>query len=144
MTADEKKAYLNSYIPAIMAIKRYSDCLEELRKERDEGRKYPGCSEVEKLEQRLSEFIEIINRNVEDKKLLANDVIRRIEMMPECPGRDVLRLRYIQGLAWKDVSIGMGYSLKQINRIHNGAIDIFKCNDNETVINEHSITFKDR
>ena len=38
----------------------------------------------------------------------------------------VLRLRYIRGLKWEEVAVEMGYSWKQIHRIHSSALTNFK------------------
>lgn len=69
-----------------------------------------------------------IDRFVDLKKEI-RDVINKV---PDNSQKLVLKLRYIQFLKWESVAAEMDLSLKQVHRIHNGALKNVKLPFTET------------
>ena len=46
----------------------------------------------------------------------------QIEQIADGRYREVLHRRYLQGESWEYIAVGMGYSFRQITRLHGGAL----------------------
>lgn len=53
---------------------------------------------------------------------LREDAKARIEQIEDGRYRDVLTRRYLQGESWEYIAVGMGYSFRQVTRLHGGAL----------------------
>jgi DNA-directed RNA polymerase specialized sigma subunit len=130
---EKKKEYLRLYR---RAVRREKDILEEIQRLRldkmfpsvvNDGMPH-GSSQTD-----LSDYIAILDEQIEllkeerlEKARCYKRIEDRIRMMSNEDEQTVLRLRYIQGLKWEDVAAEMGYSWKQIHRIHSTALQNFK------------------
>lgn len=130
---EKKKEYLRSYR---RAVRREKDILEEIQRLRldkmfpsvvNDGMPH-GSSQTD-----LSDYIAILDEQIEllkeerlEKARCYKRIEDRIRMMSGEDEQTVLRLRYIQGRKWEDVAAEMGYSWKQIHRIHSAALQNFK------------------
>lgn len=130
---EKKKEYLRSYR---RAVKREKEILEEIQRLRldkmfpsvvNDGMPH-GSSQTD-----LSDYIAILDEQIEllkEERLEKAGCYKRIEdrirMMGNEDEQMVLRLRYIQGRKWEDAAVEMGYSWKQIHRIHSAALQNFK------------------
>lgn len=130
---ERKKEYLSSYRKA---VKRERDILEEIQRLRldkmfpsvvNDGMPH-GSSQTD-----LSDYIAILDEQIEllkaerlEKARCYKKIEDRIRMMHNEDEQTVLRLRYIQGQKWEDVAAEVGYSWKQIHRIHSVALQNFK------------------
>lgn len=130
---EEKKEYLKSYQ---RSVKREQDILDEIQRLRmdkmfpsivNDGMPH-GSSQRD-----LSDYIVTIDEMIENLKQerlkrakRQQEIERRIEKMEDEDEQRVLRLRYIKGMKWEEVAVEMGYSWKQVHRIHSDALRNFK------------------
>lgn len=130
---EEKKEYLKSYQ---RSVKREQDILDEIQRLRmdkmfpsivNDGMPH-GSSQRD-----LSDYIVTIDEMIENLKQerlkrakRQQEIERRIEKMEDEDEQRVLRLRYIKGMKWEEVAVEMGYSWKQVHRIHSEALRNFK------------------
>ena len=135
---EEKKEYLNSYIPLVKAAKRIAEEMERVRMDK----MFPGMSSdgmphgtnisdlsdyivrVERLQTQLSHAR---YKRIEQY----SKIFRDIELLDDERERQVLTYRYLRGYAWEKICMKMGYSWKQVHRIHGQALRDFKIGKND-------------
>ncbi len=72
-----------------------------------------------------------INKVIEEEKKLENlydfmsDLSKEIDKIEDVVERALLRYRYFLGLTWEEIADKMGYSLRQVHRIHKSALENF-------------------
>lgn len=72
-----------------------------------------------------------INKVIEEEKKLENlydfmsDLSKKIDKIEDVVERALLRYRYFLGLTWEEIADKMGYSLRQVHRIHKSALENF-------------------
>lgn len=72
-----------------------------------------------------------IDKVIEEEKKLENlydfmsDLSKEIDKIEDVVERALLRYRYFLGLTWEEIADKMGYSLRQVHRIHKRAIENF-------------------
>ena len=57
---------------------------------------------------------------------LCREIMDKIERLPNEDEKDVLAFRYIKLMKWEDICVEMGFSWKQVHRIHSKALTDFK------------------
>lgn len=129
---EEKKVYLNSYREAKIGVSRLEEQLEELRLNKispsyfcdgmPRSHKKTDLSDyavkVDEIEQ------SIITARYQRIKVFES-VQSDIEGMADETEKSLLTYRYLRGLKWEDICLEMGYSWKQIHRIHQTALEHF-------------------
>ena len=132
---ERKKRYLRSYKESVQREKDIIQELEELRMDKmmPSVKMSDGMPKAAGVHRDLSDYIvrldAMICRLVREKaeKLKRREEIEiKIDAMGDDQEQRVLRLRYIKGLDWEDVSEKMGYSWAHVHRIHNNALDHFE------------------
>lgn len=132
MTKERLRAY--------KAIKRERELLGEMIEEIEAGiyapkiaktDKIPGGSpspgfspldaKIDKKDDLLALYAEKCRQM--DAELL--EIEHAIEVL-DPRARTLIRLHYIQGLTWENVCVEMGYSWRQIHRIHSKALEALK------------------
>jgi DNA-directed RNA polymerase specialized sigma subunit len=126
---EKKKEYLWRYRESVRMVERIKSELEEIRAMRaGTAINYDGmpsgsgqsdlsdyAAELDKLERKLvSERYKRI--------ALYQDIERRIKKLKDQKESDVLFYRYIKGLDWWEVAEKMGYSERQIHRLHGNSL----------------------
>ncbi len=130
---EEKKKYLKSYR---RAIRRENDILDEIQRLRSD-KMFPsvvndgmprGSSQSD-----LSDYIAILDEQIEllkaerlEKARCYQKIERQIKKMENENEREILRLRYIQGLKWHEVENKMGFSREWTLKLHGRALRNFK------------------
>ncbi len=130
---EQKKEYLKSYR---RAIKREQDILDEIQRLRldkmfpsvaSDGMPH-GSSHSD-----LSDYIAILDEQIEllkeerlERARHYQKIERQIHQMKNEDEQEVLRLRYILGMKWKEVAAEIDYSWEQTHRIHSSALKNFK------------------
>lgn len=130
---EEKKEYLKSYQ---RHRRREEQILEEIQRLRMD-KMFPsvandgmprGSSQTD-----LSDYMVLIDEQIQllkEERLERAKALKNIESsiraMKDEEEREVLRKRYIEGMKWEEVAVAMGYSWKQIHRIHASALNNFK------------------
>lgn len=57
------------------------------------------------------------------------DIYKRVDQMQDQTERDILRTRYIDGLTWDQIALKLGYSRRNVTRIHGRALLHFPMQD---------------
>lgn len=130
---EKKKIYLNSYGEKHQAVKVLEEEIEKIRtnemcpsityKDMPSGNhKYDLSDYAAKLDELLNKLKKARYQRIET----CTEIVNTIEMMENEKEKNVLRLRYICGKTWEEVSLSMGYEWAQIHRIHDKALNNFK------------------
>lgn len=133
ITIEEKKAYLKSYQRIKKEIRSLDDEIRSLRA----GQIFPGivadgmpkgngfcdlsvyAARLDELQCRLGEKAEKLIRRQEE-------IEADIDRMEDPIERALLRNKYIGGMTWEQVAVGMGYSWQYIHKIHSRALKHFE------------------
>ena len=130
---EEKKEYLKRYHAAVLAEKEIQEEIDQLRMDK----MFPGmiqdgmphgssCGDLPAYAVQLEELMDNLKAQMEQRIRLRKEITQKIEEMPDETEKTVLRLRYIRWLKWEQIAGRMGYSWKQIHRIHGKALADFK------------------
>lgn len=130
---EEKKEYLKSYR---RAVKREKDILDEIQRLRAD-KMFPSVANdgmpKGSNQSDLSDYMAILDEQIEllkverlEKARCYQKIEKQIRQMENEDEQEVLRLRYITGLKWEEVTARMSYSWKHIHRIHSSALCNFK------------------
>ncbi len=130
---EEKKEYLKRYHAAVLAEKEIQEEIDQLRMDK----MFPGmiqdgmphgssCGDLSAYAVQLEELMDNLKAQMEQRIRLRKEITQKIEEMPDETEKTVLRLRYIRWLKWEQIAGRMGYSWKQIHRIHGKALADFK------------------
>ena len=74
----------------------------------------------------LQECREELNREWDELIDSRNKVKQVINQITDGQYRDVLNLRYINALPWEQIAVELGYSWRQVHRLHKKAIAEFE------------------
>lgn len=74
----------------------------------------------------LNECRDELNREWDALIDSRNRVKRTIAQIPDGQYRDVLNLRYIEALPWERIAVELGYSWRQVHRLHKKAVAEFE------------------
>ena len=131
---EKKKEFLRSYCKSLRREERIEEDIQELRMRK----MFPGCGAGDGMphgsdQTDLSDYIVILDELMEDlKKERLNGAVKRrqieksIQALSDESEAEVLRLRYIKNKKWEEIALEMGYSWKQIHRIHSSALHNLK------------------
>lgn len=128
-----KKEYLNSYAELVKAAKRIAEEIEQVRMDEmlpaissdgmPHGTNLSDLSDyVVRLDKLHNELMRVRYKKIEQYTRIFRDV-ERLDNEQE---RQVLTYRYLRGHTWEKICIKMGYSWKQIHRIHGRALQNFQ------------------
>ena len=56
---------------------------------------------------------------------IEGDILKRLDMMESEAERDLLRMRYIDGMSWKRIITALSYSDRHVYRLHGDALNHF-------------------
>lgn len=119
---EQKKMYLKSYR---RSVKREQDILEEIQKLR-EDEKFPLMEENQDDYPEFKESVDELIEELKEERLAKIrrhiNVKRKIDSIKDDDEREVLRLRYIEGLKWEEVAVEIGYSWRRTHDIHSNAL----------------------
>ena len=130
---DKKKWYLRGYERAIRDMKRSEERIREMRINRicpsviaDGMPHASGGSDLSGYAARLDEE----ERKYQKARYLrikrCQEISDKIERLVDEDEKDVLFFRYIKLMKWEDICVEMGFSWKQVHRIHSRALMNFK------------------
>ena len=134
MTENEKKkCYLRGYERAVRQMQRSELRIRELRLNRicpaviaDGMPHVSGGSDLSdfaaKLDREERRYMKARYLRVK----LCREIMDKIERLPNEDEKDVLVFRYIKLMKWEDICVEMGFSWKQVHRIHSKALTDFK------------------
>lgn len=70
----------------------------------------------------LEKYAERVNVKWDELVAMREEAKERIGEIADGRYREVLTRRYLQGESWEYIAVGMGYSFRQITRLHGGAL----------------------
>ena len=70
----------------------------------------------------LEKYAERVNAKWDELIALRTEAEKQIEQIVDGRYREVLHRRYLQGESWEYIAIGLGYSFRQVLRIHGAAL----------------------
>lgn len=134
MTNQEKKEFLQQYRLAEMEEQRLEHEIERWRSRAEKVT--PGYSQapggggdgrsMEHTLERLGELAVELTQQRDKLIRLRREIGASIDTVPDTRLRELLRLRYIEGMTWERVAVQMGYSYMQVCRLHGKALSQIK------------------
>lgn len=70
----------------------------------------------------LEKYAERVNAKWDELIAMREEAKVQIEQIADGRYREVLHRRYLQGESWEYIAVGMGYSFRQVTRLHGGAL----------------------
>ena len=130
MTNQEKKEILQQYRLAEMEEQRLEHEIERWRSRAE--RMTAGYSKapagggdgrsMEHTLERLGELAGELTHQWDKMVRLRREIGAAIDTVPDARLQELLRLRYIEGLSFEQMAVRMGYSWRQIIRLHGVAL----------------------
>jgi len=119
---DRKKIYLKSYCQTKLSAKIIEVEIAMLQSEKNKA----YYSDADRL--LIKEWI-MREKEMCDKLIKTHiNIVDKIELMSDPTEKNLLRLKYIHGMTWEEVSDEIGYSYRQIHNIHKRALQNFNIN----------------
>jgi len=130
VTNQEKKEFLQQYRLAEMEEQRLEHEIERWRSRAEKvtpgySKAPAGGGDGRSLEHTLEHLGELAQELTDqrDKLIrLRREIGAAIDTVPDTRLRELLRLRYIEGMTWERVAVQMGYSYMQVCRLHGKAL----------------------
>lgn len=132
MTSQEKKEILLQYRAAEREEKRLEAEIQRWRSRAEKmtagyGSTPSGGGDGRSLENTV-EHIDDLTRQLADQRdrlvTLRQNIGTAIDSVPDARLRELLRLRYIEGLTWGKLAVAMGYDdLRWVYRLHGRALE---------------------
>lgn len=133
MNNEEKKQYLRRYQEAKKRAKRIQEEIEELRSSKTSpvglGDGLPhgsGTSDLSGYAARLDELLRELEAEKEMQMVTYREIRQQISMVPDPTEQEILSRRYLIGQSWEKIAVEMGYSYRNITRIHGHALQHFE------------------
>lgn len=70
----------------------------------------------------LEKYAERVSAKWDELIAMREEAKERIGEITDGRYREVLHRRYLQGESWEYIAVGMGYSFRQVTRLHGGAL----------------------
>ena len=130
---EKKKEYLKRYHSAVLAEKAIQQEIDELRMDKmypmliQDGMPHgSSCGDLSEYAAQLDGLLADLKEQMEKRIRIRREITRKIESMQDETEKTVLRLRYIHWLKWEQIAERMGYSLRNITKIHGKALAHFE------------------
>lgn len=133
MNNEEKKQYLRRYQVAKRREKLIQDAIAELRSSKTSpvglGDGLPhgsGTSDLSGYAARWDELVRELEAEKEMQMVTYREIRQQIGMVPDPTEQEILSRRYLIGQSWEKIAVEMGYSYRNITRIHGHALQNFE------------------
>ena len=120
----DKKEYLFLYMKSQRQINRVREMLEEIKKAEDKkdilityAQEYKECVELEQA------IRDKLYREKQEAEKTCKKVLRSIESMDSGPEKELIKMRYVEGINWDEIAERLGYSETYIYRLHKKALE---------------------
>ena len=130
---EKKKEYLRRYHAAELAEREIREEIDDLRMNKmfpaliQDGMPHgSSCGDLSAYVVQLEELMDNLKAQMEQQIRLRKEITQKIEEMPDETEKTVLRLRYIRWMKWEQIAERMGYSLRNITKIHVKALVHFR------------------
>lgn len=133
MNNEEKKQYLRRYQAAKKRAKMIQEEIDELRSSKTSpvglGDGLPhgsGTSDLSGYAARLDELLRELEAEKEMQMVTYREIRQQIGMVPDTIEQEILSRRYLLWQSWEKIAVEMGYSYRNITRIHGHALQHFE------------------
>lgn len=133
MNNEEKKQYLRRYQTAKRRVGMIQEEIEELRSSKTSpvglGDGMPhgsGTSDLSGYAARLDELLRELEAEKEMQMVTYREIRQQIGMVPDPTEQEILSRRYLIGQSWEKIAVEMGYSYRNIIRVHGYALKHFE------------------
>lgn len=133
MNNEEKKQYLRRYQTAKRRVGMIQEEIEELRSSKTSpvglGDGMPhgsGTSDLSGYAARLDELLRELEAEKEMQMVTCREIRQQIGMVPDPTEQEILSRRYLIGQSWEKIAVEMGYSYRNITRVHGYALKHFE------------------
>lgn len=130
---EKKKEYLRRYHAAELAEREIREEIDDLRMNKmfpaliQDGMPHgSSCMDLSEYAAQLDELLTELKDKMEQRIRIRREITQRIEAMRDETEKTVLRLRYIRWMKWEQIAERMGYSLRNITKIHGKALVHFR------------------
>lgn len=130
---EKKKEYLKRYHGAVLAEKAIQQEIDELRMDKmfpmliQDGMPHgSSCGDLSEYAAQLDGLLADLKEQMEKRIQIRREITQKIEQMQDETEKTVLRLRYIHWLRWEQIAERMGYSIRNITKIHGKALAHFE------------------
>lgn len=130
---EKKKEYLRRYHAAELAEREIREEIDDLRMNKmfpaliQDGMPHgSSCMDLSEYAAQLDELLTELKDQMEQRIRIRREITQRIEAMQDETEKTVLRLRYIHWLRWEQIADRMGYSIRNITKIHGKALAHFE------------------
>lgn len=130
---EKKKEYLRRYHAAELAEREIREEIDDLRMNKmfpaliQDGMPHgSSCMDLSEYAAQLDELLTELKDQMEQRIRIRREITQRIEAMQDETEKTVLRLRYIHWLRWEQIAERMGYSLRNVTKIHGKALAHFE------------------
>lgn len=129
MSSEEKKAWLNRYHLAGLAIRRLTGEIARweaqaaaLTARYGETSSSAGEDPLQRAVEKMLELRDELAQELQRQMVLRREIEEAIRGVEDERLRELLRLRYLEGMTWEGVAERMGYSCRQVTRLHGQAL----------------------
>lgn len=133
MNNEEKKQYLRRYQEAKKRAKRIQEEIDALRSSETSpvglGDGMPhgsGTSDLSGYAARWDELVRELEAEKEMQMVTYREIRQQIGMVPDPTEQEILSRRYLLEQRWEKISVEMGYSYRNITRLHGYALQHFE------------------
>ena len=133
MNNEEKKQYLRRYQEAKKRAKRIQEEIDALRSSETSpvglGDGLPhgsGTSDLSGYAARWDELVRELEAEKEMQMVTYREIRQQISMVPDPTEQEILSRRYLLWQSWEKIAVEMGYSYRNITRIHGHALQNFE------------------
>lgn len=130
---DKKKVYLKRYHAAELAEQEIREEIDDLRMNKmfpaliQDGMPHESsCGDLSAYAAQLDELLIELKEQMEKRIKIRREITEKIEAMQDETEKTVLRLRYIHWMRWEQIADRMGYSIRNITKIHGKALAHFE------------------
>lgn len=130
---EKKKEYLRRYHAAELAEQEIREEINDLRMNKmfpaliQDGMPHgSSCGDLSAYAVQLDELLIELKDQMEKRIKIRREITEKIEAMQDETEKTVLRLRYIHWMRWEQIADRMGYSIRNITKIHGKALAHFE------------------
>ena len=85
-----------------------------------------GTSDLSGYAARLDELLRELEAEKEMQMVTYREIRQQIGMVPDPTEQEILSRRYLIGQSWEKIAVEMGYSYRNITRVHGYALKHFE------------------
>lgn len=132
MNNEEKKQYLRRYQTAKRRVGMIQEEIEELRSSKTSpvglgvGAPRKWYTDLSGCAARLDELLRELEAEKEMQMVTYREIRQQIGMVPDPTEQEILSRRYLIGQSWEKIAVEMGYSYRNITRVHGYALKHFE------------------